>query len=119
MRLRGVAIGVLNLFRAEKGSLGDSDVTVAQALADIATIAILQNRASVEALQVNDQLRVALASRIVIEQAKGMIAESQHVPMDQAYERLRRHARNNNLRLADVAREIAAGNANPKHVDRR
>ena len=113
MRLRGVVIGALNLFRAETGSLGDDDVTIAQALADIATIAILQNRDTVETQQINAQLTAALSSRIVIEQAKGMIAERQRIPIDQAFDQLRRYARNNNQRLADVARETTNGTMDP------
>ena len=109
MRLRGDIIGALNLFRSETGSLSSDDILVAQALADIATIAILQNRTTVEAREVNAQLTNALTSRIVIEQAKGMIAERGELPMDEAFTRLRRHARNNNLRLAEVARDIVNG----------
>jgi GAF domain-containing protein len=113
MRLRGDIIGALNLFRTETGSLSDDDILVAQALADIATIAILQNRTSVEARDINAQLTTALASRIVIEQAKGMIAERGQLPVDEAFNRLRRHARNNNLRLADVARDTVHGSIDP------
>ncbi|MGH9272320.1 MAG: GAF and ANTAR domain-containing protein [Ilumatobacteraceae bacterium] len=109
MRLRSQTIGALNLFRSEKGSLGDEDVLVAQALADLATIAILQHRTALDAQVVNDQLNGALNSRIVIEQAKGMIAERQHVDMPEAFSRLRSYARNNNRRLADVATELVQG----------
>jgi len=113
MRLRGQVIGALNLFRTETGSLTADDVAVAQALADIATIAILQNRVTVETKVLNEQLTVALSSRIVIEQAKGMIAERQQLPIDQAFERLRHHARNHNLRLADLARDTVNGEVDP------
>jgi GAF domain-containing protein len=109
MRLRGQVIGALNLFRTATGSLTADDVAVAQALADIATIAILQNRVTIETRAVNEQLTFALSSRIVIEQAKGMIAERQQLPIDQAFERLRRHARHHNLRLADLARDTVKG----------
>jgi GAF domain-containing protein len=113
MRLRGSVIGALNLFRSETGSMNDDDVAVAQALADVATIAILQNRAAVEAQEVNTQLTNALSSRIVIEQAKGMIAERQQLSIDQAFDRLRRYARGHNLRLADAARDTVAGRLDP------
>ena len=113
MRLRGQIIGALNLFRTETGSLDDDDVAIAQALADLATIAILQNRTTVEQRDVNAQLTAALSSRVVIEQAKGMIAERQQLPVDQAFDRLRRHARNHNLRLADVARDTVSGAIDP------
>jgi GAF domain-containing protein len=116
MRWRGHVIGALNLFRASTGSLTDEDVTIAQALADIATIAILQNRAVVEARVLNEQLSTALSSRVVIEQAKGMIAERHTVPVDQAFDKLRRHARNHNLRLADVAHDVVNGTIDPESI---
>jgi GAF domain-containing protein len=109
MRLRGQIIGALNLFRAEAGSLTEGDVAVAQALADIATIAILQRRQAAEAEIVNEQLTYALSSRIAIEQAKGVIAERDMQSVDEAFLRLRQHARNHNQRLADVARDVVAG----------
>ena len=89
MRLRGEIIGALNLFRTETGSLNDDDVIVAQALADIATIAILQNRNTVAKQDLNTQLETALSSRIVIEQAKGMIAERRNIAADEAFSHLR------------------------------
>ena len=81
----------------------------AQALADVATIAILQHRVGLQAHLVNEQLNEALNSRIVIEQAKGVIAERAGVDTDDAFQRLRRYSRSNNLRLADVARDVANG----------
>ena len=109
LRLRGVVIGALNLFRAASGELRDADVTVAQAFADIATIAILQHRAASEASVLNSQLQHALDSRVAIEQAKGMVAERLAVPMEQAFEALRHYARIRNLRLAVVAQDIVTG----------
>lgn len=109
MRLRGAVIGALNLFRADTGHLEEQDVLAAQALADVATIAILQHRVGLQAHLVNEQLNEALNSRIVIEQAKGVIAERAGIDTDEAFQRLRHHARSNNLRLADVAREVAGG----------
>ncbi|MBV8161856.1 MAG: GAF and ANTAR domain-containing protein [Acidimicrobiia bacterium] len=106
MRLRDHSIGALNMFRVAKGPLSDDDVLLAQALADVATIAILQHRATRDAQLLNDQLTEALKSRIVIEQAKGIVAERAGVDMDEAFARLRRHARKHNLRLADVALDI-------------
>ena len=75
MRLRGTVIGALNLFHIDPGEMRQADVDAAQALADVATIAILQHRATLEAQVLNEQLNQALNSRIVIEQAKGMVAE--------------------------------------------
>jgi GAF domain-containing protein len=113
MRLRGVIIGALNLFRADEGELEDGDILVAQALADVATIAILQHRAAFEAYRVNEQLHHALNSRIVIEQAKGMLAERAGLDMEQAFSWLRHHARNHNLLLVDVARAVIDGTVAP------
>ncbi len=109
MRLRTQVIGVVNMFRSSTGSLTDDDVAAAQALADIATIAILQHRASLDTQVGNQQLSEALASRIVIEQAKGMIAERHGLPVDAAFAALRHHARSHNQRLAEVARSVVSG----------
>jgi GAF domain-containing protein len=116
MRLRGQIIGALNLFRTTTGSLVVDDVVIAQALADVATIAILQDRAGVEARVLNEQLTTALSSRIVIEQAKGMIAERQGVSIDQAFHQLRRHARDHNLRLGEIAGQIVTGVIAPREI---
>ncbi len=109
MRLRGNAIGALNLFRASRGEMGVADVGVAQAFADAASIAILQHRAAHEAQVINEQLTHALNSRVVIEQAKGMVAERLGLPMERAFAVLRTHARDHNLRLADVAEAVIGG----------
>jgi GAF domain-containing protein len=109
MRLRGTVIGALNLFHNVPGELEPADIVAAQALADVATIAILQHRAMLEAQVVNDQLQYALNSRIVIEQAKGMVAERQGHDVEAAFSILRTYARNHNLRLVDVAREVIDG----------
>lgn len=113
MRLRKQTIGALNLFQSNPGSLGQQDLKAAQALADIATIAILQHRAMHEARTVNDQLNHALTSRIIIEQAKGVLAERQHLDMHDAFARLRNHARNHNRRLGDVAVDVVEGRLGP------
>jgi GAF domain-containing protein len=109
MRLRGTVIGALNMFRAEPGALAQDDVAAAQALADIATIAILQNQATAQAQVVNDQLLNALNSRIIVEQAKGVLSERASVNMEEAFVLLRRYARNNNLRLAELAHRVVTG----------
>lgn len=116
MRLRGEIIGALNLFRTEFGSLNDDDVVIAQALADIATIAILQNRDSTAKQDVNTQLQTALTSRIVIEQAKGMLAERRQIVPDEAFTHLRAYARSHNLRLVDVARSTLDGTLDPSTI---
>jgi GAF domain-containing protein len=109
MRLRSQVIGALNLFRSEPGALNDDDVLAAQALADVATIALLQHRTAIAAEVVNQQLTGALNSRIVIEQAKGIIAERHQLDMEQAFARLRAHSRNHNERLSDLAHEVVFG----------
>ncbi|HWM22474.1 MAG TPA: GAF and ANTAR domain-containing protein [Ilumatobacteraceae bacterium] len=109
MRLRGVVIGAVNLFHVEAGEMSEADVVAAQALADIATISILQHRGVLEAQVVNDQLQHALNSRVVIEQAKGIVAERNGLNMDQSFATLRSHARTHNLRLSDVARDVVSG----------
>jgi AmiR/NasT family two-component response regulator len=106
MRLRSHVIGALNLFRTEGGPLDEGDVVVAQALADVATIALLQHRAAVAADVVNAQLTDALNSRIVIEQAKGILAERHRLDIELAFSQMRTHARQNNRRLAELAREV-------------
>lgn len=102
MRLRGSSIGGLNLFHREAGGLGKEELRLAQALADLATVGVLHQRSTVLA----EQLQAALDSRVVIEQAKGIIAERHRVDVDAAFARLRKHARDHNLRLSDAARQI-------------
>jgi AmiR/NasT family two-component response regulator len=95
-----------------------ADVDAAQALADVATIAILQHRATLEAQVVNQQLQHALNSRIVLEQAKGMVAERAGLDMEQAFTALRTYARNHNLRLVDVAEAVIGGALAPSALGR-
>jgi GAF domain-containing protein len=109
MRLRGSVIGALNLFHLDPGEMRQADIDAAQAFADVATIAILQHRAATEAQTLNEQLNHALNTRIVIEQAKGMVAERRGLDMEQAFATLRNHARNHNLLLVDVATDIIGG----------
>ena len=117
MRLRGSIIGALNLFRAGPGEMGPADIEVAQAFADVATIAILQHRAALEAQVVNDQLTHALNSRVVIEQAKGMVAERLDLDLERSFSAFRNHARNHNLRLADVADAVIRGTTPARTLD--
>ena len=108
MRLRGRTIGALNLFRSKLGLLDEEDVALAQGLADVATIAILQHRTSHDARVLNDQLSYALNSRIIIEQAKGMVSQATRTDMDHAFSRLRTYARNHNLGLTEVANMVVS-----------
>jgi hypothetical protein len=109
LRHRDEVIGALNLFRAVTGALSDADAGLGQALADVATIGILQERA-VSGGQVSvEQLQAALNSRIIIEQAKGVLAEQAGVDMAEAFDRLRRYARDHNQRLSRVAEDFIEG----------
>ncbi len=106
LRLRGTAIGGLNLFHSQPGALPAADLALGQALADVATIGILQERAIRRGEVVHEQLQNALNSRVIIEQAKGVLAQQGNLAMDVAFDRLRRYARGRNLRLSDVARQV-------------
>ncbi len=106
MRIRDQTIGSLNLLRADPGTLDDADLVAAQALADVATIGILQHRAAAEFRLLAEQLQYALNSRITTEQAKGVLAERSGLDMDDAFAALRRYARDHNVRLVDVARAV-------------
>jgi transcriptional regulator with GAF, ATPase, and Fis domain len=106
MRLRGSVIGALNLFSPQEGALSAEDVAAGQALADVATIAVVQQRIASESRILIEQLNTALTSRVVIEQAKGVLAERAGLSMESAFEAMRHHARDNNLHLAAVARGV-------------
>lgn len=117
MRLRGTVIGALNLFRGGAGEMGPADIEVAQAFADVATIGILQHRAAQEAQVINQQLAHALNSRVLLEQAKGMVAERLALDMESSFTALRSHARNHNLRLSDVAQSVIDGSLSASGLD--
>jgi len=109
LRLRETTIGTLNLMRNEIGELNGHDVRAAQALADVATIGILQERNVRDAIAIRDQLQSALSSRVIIEQAKGVVAETGGVSMDAAFARIRSHARSRQTPLSVVARQLVSG----------
>ncbi len=106
LRLRGEPIGALNLFHRRPGPLPPADLALGQALADVATIGILSERAINRGEVLSEQLQTALNSRVIIEQAKGILAERGSIGMDAAFERLRGYSRNHNLKLSDVGRQI-------------
>lgn len=116
MRLRDQVLGALDLFLTEAVDLTDEDLTVAQALADLATITILQDRLTIDDRTVISQLRTALETRVVIEQAKGIVAHGADLGMDEAFGRIRSHARNNNQRLRDIAAAIVSGDLTPPQL---
>jgi transcriptional regulator with GAF, ATPase, and Fis domain len=106
MRLRTATIGALNLFRAQPGELAQADRRAAQAMADIATIGILQQRATQESGDVNEKLEIAVNSRIVIEQAKGIVAQQGSMDMDAAFATLRGYALRQNIPLTSLAQQL-------------
>lgn len=113
LRLRGQVLGALNLFGTEPAALSRADLATGQAFADVATIALLQSRAVNDSRLIAEQLQQALQSRIVVEQAKGILAQALGLPMDEAFSGLRRYARGRGRRLADIAREVVDGTISP------
>lgn len=109
MRVRLQALGAMNFFRSEPGRIAEGDLPLGQGLADIAAIALVQQRTGHEHRDVVEQLQHALTSRVVIEQAKGMVAERSGISVDAAFSALRAHAREHNRRLSDVAHDIVDG----------
>jgi len=106
MRLRDQVIGALNVFGQQPGALDLQVVGVLQALADIATIALLQEQAISRADLLNQQLQTALDNRVAVEQAKGAVAASLGVDVAEAFERMRRHARSARVPLIAYAHEL-------------
>jgi len=119
MRLRDQTIGAINLFRAPARPLQAGDLVTAQALADVATIAILQVRAARATQELAEQLQAALNSRVTIEQAKGVLSEYARVDMSAAFAALRGYARGHNRRLSEVAEALASGRLRPERVIER
>jgi GAF domain-containing protein len=116
LRLRDHVIGGLNLFDGRVDPVSADNRRLAQALADVATIGILQRRSVHRSTMVAEQLQHALNSRVAIEQAKGVLAERNSMTMDAAFSALRRHARNHNLKLTDVAVTVVRGELDPAAV---
>lgn len=110
MRLRDTTVGTLNLLRDTPGDLPEDDIVAAQAFADVATIGILHERTLTQSRQIQDQLQHALNSRVLIEQAKGVIAYSHKIPVDEAFTLIRAYARHNQTGLSTVATQIVNQN---------
>jgi GAF domain-containing protein len=116
MTLRGMNLGALNLFHTRVGEASDDDQAVARGLADVATIGLVQQRTVRESQAAAEQLQQALRSRIAIEQAKGMLAERAATGVNEAFTMLRHHARNNNLRLSDLAQSYVDGEVEAESI---
>ena len=106
MRLKDNVLGTLGLFGDETGPLADDDVALAQALVHVASVAIVNERSAADRATVNAQLQHALSSRIVVEQAKGVVAQAGGLEMEAAFAVLRRYARDHGRKLSDVAGEV-------------
>ncbi|MFH8464932.1 ANTAR domain-containing protein [Streptomyces sp. NPDC017991] len=106
MKLRHHVVGAVNLFSTGLSRLSESDVRVGQALADLATIAILQQRTIEQSHTEKAQLQTALSSRVVIEQAKGILSERQGLSLDETFDAMRAYARPRHLLLTELARQI-------------
>ncbi|HEU5158432.1 MAG TPA: GAF and ANTAR domain-containing protein [Streptosporangiaceae bacterium] len=109
MRLRESTIGAVNLFNDTVGVLDPEAIALGQALADIATIGILQERAIRRQEEIVAQLQGALNSRVLIEQAKGVLAERLDVSVDHSFGLLRDYSRDGNHKLRDVAADVVGG----------
>jgi len=106
MRLRDEVLGAVNLFSASPGDLDAETIELGQSLADVATIGIVHERTIRRREEVTEQLQTALNSRILIEQAKGSIAQRLNISVDQAFAVLRAHARSTNSKLTEVAAAV-------------
>lgn len=113
LKLREDVIGALNLLRVEPGHIIERDATVLRALSDIATVGILQERLLNQATAHATGLHTVLASRISIEQAKGILAQRNNIQVDDAFAKLRVYARHNGLRLTDVATGVVNRTLDP------
>jgi GAF domain-containing protein len=109
MTLEGRSIGALNLYSSEPREWPDEDVAAAQVLADLATAFLVNASKLRQQEELAAQLAGALESRVLIEQAKGVVSASAHVSVDEAFRRMRSWARNHNLPLPSVAQDVVEG----------
>jgi GAF domain-containing protein len=116
MRLRGNTLGTLGLFGSTVGALSADDLRLGQALADVASVSLVQAQASADQTALNQQLQTALSSRITIEQAKGVLTQQGASDMTEAFALLRRYARDRNLKLTDVAQSVVSGALTAGHL---
>ena len=116
MRVRNTVIGALNLFGDQPGSMPETDLHTAQAFADIATLSIVKDRTTTTQAAIVDQLQHALSSRVIIEQAKGIVSERQNISVDEAFVELRGYARHQRERLTTVAESVIRGTLDPSRT---
>jgi GAF domain-containing protein len=116
LRLRSKVIGAMNLFCVGRLTLDDDDLALAQALADVATIGLLQERAVRESDLIAEQLQLALNSRILIEQAKGVLHVRARVSVDDAFRLMREHSRSHQIPLRDLAARVISGDISPEDL---
>lgn len=116
LRLRSETIGALNLFSSQQPRLDAHEQRIAQALADVATIGILQQRSLHRASLVAEQLQAALNTRVIVEQAKGVLAEYAQIDMDRAFTALRTYSRNSNQKIGRVANDLVRRAVEPGAV---
>jgi transcriptional regulator with GAF, ATPase, and Fis domain len=116
LRLRRQLLGALNLFTVEPKMLSDDHLAVAQGMADIATIGLLHERALHDQVVLAEQLQTALHSRILIEQAKGVLSARAGISVSEAFSRMRTHARRSGKQLTNVAEDVVAGTLEHQHL---
>ncbi len=114
LRWRDTTLGALNLLSTSDQPMAEADSIVARAFADLAAVSIVHHRASIEARRLNEQLSAALTSRVIIEQAKGVLSERAGIELSEAFSRMRAYAREHNLKLTDVAESAVAGTLDPR-----
>lgn len=106
-------IGALNVVTSEPGELDTGQVNTAQLLVEVAISYLANSRAFAEASRTAEQLQGALDSRVVIEQAKGTLAERHGIGLSEAFERLRHHSRTHRVKLREVAAQVVRGELDP------
>ena len=117
LRLRSNVIGAMNLFCLDQSTLSKDDLALGQALADVATIGLLQERAVRESELIAEQLQTALNGRVLIEQAKGVLSARASIDVDTAFQLMRNHSRRNNRPLKDVAATVIDGSLTLRQLD--
>lgn len=108
LRFRGKVLGTVGLFGTRPGALNAEDLKLAQAIGHVAGVALVTNKATADQIVINTQLQTALNSRVVLEQAKGVLAHSGNLDVEQAFTMLRGYARDHNLRLKDIAGAVVS-----------